>query len=55
MAFDKYEESEDVIDWDWIQKQPMWYRSKVSSGKTKPRYKKQIRKEKRDAEKKYRD
>jgi hypothetical protein len=54
MSFEEKEEDE-IIDWEWIQKQPLWYRNKVSKGKTRPMLKKQIRKEKRDAEKKYRD
>ena len=55
MGFDKYEETEDIIDWDWIQSQPAWYRKEVLSGKKKPKYKKRIREERRNAEKKYRD
>jgi len=55
MAFEKYEETEDIIDWDWLDSQPNWFRKNVINGKQKPRYKKRIRKEKRDAEKKYRD
>ena len=55
MGFDKYEETEDIIDWDWIQEQPAWYRKEVMKGKKRPKYKKRIREEKRNAEKKYRD
>lgn len=53
MSFE--EEENESIDWEWIQQQPLWYRNKVAKGKAKPKYKKRIRKEKRDAEKKYRD
>jgi hypothetical protein len=55
VAFDKYEETEDTIDWDWIEKQPLWARNAVKKGKLKPKLKKRIRKEKRNAEKKHRN
>tara|TARA_R100001463_G_scaffold5264_1_gene18378 strand:+ start:3761 stop:3928 length:168 start_codon:yes stop_codon:yes gene_type:complete len=55
MSYDKYEESEDIVDWDWISQQPMHTRNRIVKGKMKPKIKKRIRKEKRDAEKKYRD
>jgi|TARA_R110000751_G_scaffold268727_3_gene368446 hypothetical protein len=50
-----FEESEDIVDWDWLQNQPKWLQTEILKGKKKPKYKKRIRKEKRDAEKKYRD
>lgn len=49
------DEDSEVIDWDWLDKQPQWFRNEVREGKKEPKYKKQIRKEKRDAEKKYRN
>jgi|TARA_B100001540_G_C15767369_1_gene624620 hypothetical protein len=55
MAYDKYEESEDIIDWDWVSNQSLYVRNKIAKGKKKPKLKKIIRKEKRDAEKKYRN
>lgn len=55
MDFEENDKSEDIIDWDWLENQPSWYRRDIIKGKQKPRYKKRIRKEKRDAEKKYRD
>ena len=55
MGFDKYEETEDIIDWDWIQSQPKWARTAILKGKQKPKYKKRIRKERRNAEEKYRN
>jgi len=54
MAFEE-EKEEGTIDWKWLEDQPRWFQSEVHKGKKKPKYKKQIRKEKRDAEKKYRD
>jgi hypothetical protein len=55
MAFEKYEESEDVIDWEWLDNQPEWFRRDVVRGKQEPKLKKRIRREKKDAEKKHRD
>ena len=52
---DDFEEDSEVIDWDWLDKQPRWFQNEVRKGKKKPKYKKRIRKEKRDAEKKYRN
>ena len=50
----KYEETEDIIDWDWVNSQPGWLKKDIIGGKSKPKYKKRIRREKKDAEKKYR-
>jgi len=55
VAFDKYEETEDIIDWDWVGVQPKWVQNEIVKGKRKPKYKKRIREERRNAEKKYRD
>jgi hypothetical protein len=55
MAFEEPEESEGIVDWDWLQRQPKWLQTDILKGKQKPKFKKRIRKEKRDAEKKYRD
>ena len=55
MAFEKYEENEDIVDWDWLDNQPSWFRKDVLKGKQKPKYKKRIRKERRNAEKKHRN
>jgi len=49
------EEDSEIIDWDWLDKQPRWFQNEVRRGKKKPKFKKRIRKEKRDAEKKYRN
>ena len=51
----KYEETEEIIDWDAIAQQPRWMRKKIAEGKRKPLMKKRIRQEKKDAEKKYRN
>ena len=55
MDFEEHEETEDTIDWDWLDSQPNWFRRDVLKGKQNPKYKKRIRKEKRAGEKKHRD
>jgi len=52
MAFEKYEETEDIIDWDWLDSQPNWFRKDVIKGKQKPRYKKKDKKRKARCRKK---
>ena len=51
MAYEKYEETEDIIDWDAVSKQPLYYRNAIAKGKRKPPTKKIIRKGKRREEK----
>lgn len=51
MAYEKYEETEDIIDWDAVAKQPLYYRNAIIKGKRKPPMKKIIRKGKRREEK----
>ena len=53
--FVQEQESEDIIDWDWVSQQSLYVRNKIVKGKQKPKLKKVIRKERRDAEKKYRN
>lgn len=52
MAYEKYEETEDIIDWDAVAKQPLYYRNAIIKGKRKPPIKKIIRKGKRREENK---
>jgi len=52
MAYEKYEETEDIIDWDAVAKQPLYYRNAIAKGKRKPPTKKIIRKGKRREENK---
>ena len=55
MSLEEEEEDSHIIDWDWVDKQPRWFQNEIRQGKKKPKFKKRIRKEKRDAEKKYRN
>jgi len=50
MAYKKYEEAEEIIDWDAIAQQPKWMRKLISEGKKKPLMKKKIRSEKKKEE-----
>ena len=51
MGFSKYEEAEEIIDWDAIKNQPPYYRNQIIKGKKPPPLtKKLIRKEKRKEE-----
>lgn len=50
MGYNKYEEAEEIIDWDAINSQPPYYRNQIIKGKKPPIMKKQIRKEKRKEE-----
>ena len=43
MAYEKYEETEDIIDWDAVAKQPLYYRNAIAKGKRKPPTKKRIK------------
>ena len=39
MAFKEPEESKDIVDWEWLDSQPDWFRKDVIKGKQKPKYK----------------
>ena len=52
MGYSKYEEAEEIIDWDAIKNQPPYYRNQIVKGKKPPIMKKHIRKEKRKEENK---